>query len=142
MFTLLCADNTPGLQIFQNGIWQDVLPLKGAFICNVGDALAIATKHQFKATEHRVVIDGSTERFSVAFFFEPSLDTPLETFAIDSQLVDHSIEEKNEEEVILSAKLAPDEESVQDTPFKPKIIGNYLSHLQRKCQETHDSDIA
>ena len=33
---------------------------------------------RFKSTLHRVVIDGSADRYSIPFFFEPNFDTRVE----------------------------------------------------------------
>ena len=91
MFTLL-ATETPGLQLRQGEVWHDIPPIAGAFICNIGDALSIATSCRYKATEHRVILDGLIERYSIAFFFEPSLNTPLkalETSSDDGSYLEH-----------------------------------------------------
>lgn len=36
------------------------------------------TNGRFKSTLHRVVVDGSADRYSIPFFFEPNFDTVVE----------------------------------------------------------------
>lgn len=122
MFTLLYTDGNQGLQMKNGDTWVDILPIPGAFICNIGDALSIATGGVYKATEHRVVLDGTTERYSVAFFYEPSLDAPLRRFDVlvggGSAASDASEAQRH------------DEGSDSVAPL------DYVFHLQKKCQET------
>eukprot|EP00252_Welwitschia_mirabilis_P015165 TRINITY_DN3337_c0_g1_i1.p1 TRINITY_DN3337_c0_g1~~TRINITY_DN3337_c0_g1_i1.p1 ORF type:complete len:153 (-),score=21.31 TRINITY_DN3337_c0_g1_i1:72-530(-) len=82
MLTFLATDGVPGLQIcrekdIQPQIWEDVPPLKGAFIINIGDMLERWSNSLFRSTLHRVVINGE-ERYSVAFFLEPNVDCLVE----------------------------------------------------------------
>lgn len=37
--TILATDDNPGLQLYLNGEWQGVPPMKDAFIINLGDLL-------------------------------------------------------------------------------------------------------
>jgi isopenicillin N synthase-like dioxygenase len=58
----------------------DVTPEPGAFIMNVGDALAVWTNNYWKSTIHRVVptmAPGGTPRRSIALFQDGNFDTPL-----------------------------------------------------------------
>ena len=78
--TILLADPVPGLQIFRDGRWHDVVPPPGAFICNIGDMLARWTNDRWTSTLHRVVpppahADGPVRRRSIARFLdcEPDL---------------------------------------------------------------------
>lgn len=83
MFTFLMTDHTPGLQVWrggaeqEDGSWQAVPPVEGAFIVNLGDMLQRWTNDVFKSTAHRVVIQEATEegRYSAPFFYEPNFDT-------------------------------------------------------------------
>ena len=71
--TILWTDGTPGLQIYlESKGWMDVNPLPGAFIVNLGDMLERWTGGKFASTRHRVVNTYGRERYSCAFFFEPS----------------------------------------------------------------------
>ncbi|KAI4347067.1 hypothetical protein L6164_007916 [Bauhinia variegata] len=78
LVTLLATDDVPGLQICKDKdakpqIWEDVAPLKGAFIVNLGDMLERWSNCIFKSTLHRVLGNGQ-ERYSIAYFLEPSHD--------------------------------------------------------------------
>lgn len=82
MITLLATDGVRGLQICRNKdavpqFWEDVVPLKGAFIVNIGDMLERWSNGLFRSTLHRVVIAGE-ERYSVAFFLDPNFDCLVE----------------------------------------------------------------
>lgn len=76
--TLLATDGVPGLQAHLHGRWQDVPPLRGAFIVNLGDMLERWTNGRYRSTLHRVVNTSGRERYSIAFFFEPGFNTVVE----------------------------------------------------------------
>ena len=78
MLTILATDGTPGLQIYQNGKWINVDPVPDTFIINLGDMLERWTNGLYKSTLHRVLTVSVKERFSLAFFFEPSFDAVVE----------------------------------------------------------------
>ncbi|KAK7358377.1 hypothetical protein VNO77_00304 [Canavalia gladiata] len=82
LITLLATDDVPGLQICKDKdvkpqIWEDVAPLKGAFIVNIGDMLERWSNCVFKSTLHRVIGYGQ-ERYSIAYFLEPGHDCLVE----------------------------------------------------------------
>eukprot|EP00897_Mesotaenium_endlicherianum_P001808 jgi/Mesen1/1655/ME000135S00656 len=82
MLTFLVTDGVPGLQICRKKdehpqTWEDVLPLEGAFIVNIGDMLERWSNNLFRSTLHRVVSSGR-ERYSVPVFFEPDFDCLVE----------------------------------------------------------------
>jgi len=81
ILTILLADVRPGLQILSDSSdWVDVMPEPGAFIMNVGDALAVWTNNYWKSTIHRVVptmAPGGMPRRSIALFQDGNFDTPL-----------------------------------------------------------------
>ncbi|WIA38103.1 hypothetical protein OEZ86_001465 [Tetradesmus obliquus] len=78
MLTLLATDEVPGLQVHLNGSWQDVQPLPGAFIVNLGDMLERWSNGIFKSTLHRVINTTGQERYSIPFFFEPNFTAKVE----------------------------------------------------------------
>ncbi|KAJ7546118.1 hypothetical protein O6H91_08G025400 [Diphasiastrum complanatum] len=82
MLTLLATDSVPGLQICRQKdatpqIWEDVLPLEGAYVVNLGAMLERWSNGLFRATLHRVANPGK-ERYSIAFFMEPNFDCLVE----------------------------------------------------------------
>lgn len=84
ILTVLLADPVPGLQIVgPDGRWHDVQPAPGAFLVNLGDALAIWTNDRWRSTLHRVVppprsSEGPVRRRSFAFFHDGNLDARIE----------------------------------------------------------------
>jgi isopenicillin N synthase-like dioxygenase len=81
ILTILLADVRPGLQILSDASnWVDVTPEPGAFIMNVGDALAVWTNDYWKSTIHRVVpimAPGGPPRRSIALFQDGNFHTRL-----------------------------------------------------------------
>ncbi|WP_330236083.1 isopenicillin N synthase family dioxygenase [Streptomyces sp. NBC_00566] len=77
--TLLLQDTVGGLQVQRaDGRFHEVPPLDGAFVVNLGELLEVATNGYLVATNHRVVSPpAATERFSVPFFYNPSLDAKI-----------------------------------------------------------------
>ncbi|KMT03189.1 hypothetical protein BVRB_8g197380 isoform B [Beta vulgaris subsp. vulgaris] len=82
LITLLATDDVVGLQICKDKdakpqIWEDVPPVKGAFIVNLGDMLERWSNCVFKSTLHRVIGNGQ-HRYSIAYFVEPSHECLVE----------------------------------------------------------------
>jgi isopenicillin N synthase-like dioxygenase len=81
ILTVLLADPGPGLQILSDDSkWLDVEPIDGAFIVNIGDALAVWTNNFWKSTVHRVVptmAPGGRARRSIALFQDGNFATTL-----------------------------------------------------------------
>ena len=65
--------NNDGLQIKNNNEWIDVPTIPNHFIINIGDMFEILSNGKFKSTVHQVTV--KNEKYSMAFFYEPSLDT-------------------------------------------------------------------
>ena len=75
--TLLAQDGVEGLQAqAADGAWLDVPPAEGTLAVNFGKLLARWTGGRVRATLHRV-ISSNRERYSIPFFFEPSVDTVI-----------------------------------------------------------------
>ncbi|PIA43563.1 hypothetical protein AQUCO_01900154v1 [Aquilegia coerulea] len=64
--TLLLQDEVKGLQIQHEGNWFTVDPLPNSFVVNVGDHLEIFSNGRYKSVLHRVLVNSSTSRVSVA----------------------------------------------------------------------------
>ncbi|KAL6846511.1 hypothetical protein ACP4OV_023959 [Aristida adscensionis] len=82
MLTLLTTDGTPGLQICREKdrnpqLWEDIHHIERSLIVNIGDLLERWTNCVFRSTLHRVVPVGK-ERYSVAFFIDPSPNLVVE----------------------------------------------------------------
>ena len=74
--TLLVQDSKGGLQVQdRDGQWQDVLPVAGSFVVNLGDLMARWTNDAYTSTRHRVINNVSdSNRYSIPFFFEVDYD--------------------------------------------------------------------
>lgn len=73
--TMLPQADQPGLQIqTPDGEWVDQPIVPDAFVVNSGNMLKQLSNDLFKATPHRVTTAVDTDRYSLAFFFNPDLD--------------------------------------------------------------------
>ena len=72
--TVLVQDEQPGLQVEQDGRWLTVEPQPGALVINIGDIVQVWSNDRFRAPLHRVLASRDAQRFSAAFFFNPSYD--------------------------------------------------------------------
>ncbi|GMQ04796.1 hypothetical protein CsSME_00050104 [Camellia sinensis var. sinensis] len=82
MITLLATDGVGGLQVCRDKskqplVWEDVDHINGALIVNIGDMTERWTNCLFRSTLHRVMSTGR-ERYSMAFFLNPSADCVVE----------------------------------------------------------------
>lgn len=81
--TLLAQDGVEGLQAQGPGSeWLDVPPVEGTLAVNFGKLLARWTGGRVRATLHRV-IGNNRERYSIPFFFEPSVDAVISPLPLD-----------------------------------------------------------
>ncbi|BBK44413.1 2OG-Fe(II) oxygenase [Allostella vacuolata] len=78
--TILAQDDVGGLEVqMPGGGWQAAPCIPGTFICNIGDAMARWTNDIFNSTPHRVVnASPERERYSIAYFFDPNLETVID----------------------------------------------------------------
>lgn len=79
--TILAQDDVGGLQVQRvDGTWIDAPYIPGTFILNIGDILARWTNDHFNSTPHRVINkSGNRDRYSIGMFFDPNLETTIET---------------------------------------------------------------
>ncbi|RWR93839.1 protein DMR6-LIKE OXYGENASE 2 [Cinnamomum micranthum f. kanehirae] len=64
--TLVLQDGVLGLQVQFQGEWVTVDPLPNSFVVNVGDHLEIFSNGRYKSVLHRVLVNSSKTRISVA----------------------------------------------------------------------------
>ncbi|XP_073156998.1 probable 2-oxoglutarate-dependent dioxygenase SLC1 [Henckelia pumila] len=64
--TLLLQDEVKGLQIHHRDKWLTVKPVPGSFVVNVGDHLEIFSNGRYKSVLHRVLVNNTKYRVSVA----------------------------------------------------------------------------
>ncbi|OIW07744.1 hypothetical protein TanjilG_11902 [Lupinus angustifolius] len=78
MTMLLPDDQVPGLQVRKCDHWITVKPHRYAFIVNIGDQIQVLSNAIYKSVEHRVIVNSDKERVSLAFFYNPKSDIPIE----------------------------------------------------------------
>lgn len=73
LLTILHQNDISGLQVQQEGTpgWVTVPPLPGALVVNVGDLLHILSNGSYPSVLHRVVVNRTRQRFSVAYLYGP-----------------------------------------------------------------------
>jgi isopenicillin N synthase-like dioxygenase len=82
--TILWTDGTPGLQVESlDGRWDDVEPVEGGLIVNLGDLMQRWTNDRWRSTMHRVVPVGRTRRLSIPFFHNANWDARIDCIVTD-----------------------------------------------------------
>lgn len=75
---LLIEPGVGGLQVQRDDAWVDVPPTDDCFVVNIGELMEVATHGYLRATTHRVVAPpAGSERISIPYFFNPSLDAEV-----------------------------------------------------------------
>ena len=77
LLTILKQDDTGGLEVKSGHGWIPAPPIRGAFLCNIGDMLDRMTAGQYKSTPHRVQNVARRDRLSFPFFFDPNFDARI-----------------------------------------------------------------
>ncbi|KAK9126552.1 hypothetical protein Scep_015398 [Stephania cephalantha] len=72
--TLLLQDEVEGLQIQNRGKWVTVEPIPHSFVVNVGDHLEIFSNGKYKSVLHRVLVNSTKSRISVASLHSMSFE--------------------------------------------------------------------
>ena len=80
--TVLLQDEVGGLQVCRDGYWHDVPPVKGAFVINTGDMMQVWSNDRYQAAIHRVLAMETSDRYSIPFFYNPSVDTHIVPLAL------------------------------------------------------------
>jgi len=82
--TLLWQDDSGGLEVRerQGGAWIPAPPLPGTLVVNVGDLLGRWSNDRFASTPHRVRNLSGHERMSIATFYDPDFDAPIDPRAL------------------------------------------------------------
>lgn len=95
VLTILRQDASGGLQVKSRSSWIDAPPIKGSFICNIGDMLDRLTGGLYRSTPHRVQNLSERDRLSFPFFFDPNFNARVEAINLEnSQAVDDDKESR------------------------------------------------
>jgi len=77
-----------GLQFFDGHEYVDVVPKRGAFVINLGEALELATGHRLRATLHRVQSPPEGRDYlSIPFFYNPRFDYVVESIEFPAHVL-------------------------------------------------------
>jgi isopenicillin N synthase-like dioxygenase len=76
--TLLWQSDTAGLQVYREGCWYGVPPIRDAFVINIGDMVQVWSNDLYVAPQHRVIAMNEIDRFSFPYFCNPSYDVVVE----------------------------------------------------------------
>jgi isopenicillin N synthase-like dioxygenase len=70
--TVLLQDEASGLEVLHDDDWQRVEPRRDALVVNIGDIVQVWSNDRYRAALHRVIVHPDAERYSAAFFLNPS----------------------------------------------------------------------
>lgn len=88
---LLIEPRVGGLQVQRGDDWFDVPPVDDTFVVNIGELMEVATDGYLRATNHRVIAPpAGSERLSIPYFFNPSLDAEIPSITLPPQLAAQS----------------------------------------------------
>ncbi|MBR8316808.1 isopenicillin N synthase family oxygenase [Burkholderia dolosa] len=77
--TFVAQDDVGGLQVQSDrGEWFDVPVVKNSLVLNTGHVIARWSGGRIKPTPHRVLTPEAADRYSIAFFYDCGLETPLD----------------------------------------------------------------
>ncbi|XP_020227928.1 gibberellin 3-beta-dioxygenase 1 [Cajanus cajan] len=78
LLTILHQNNVNGLQVLKEGEgWVAVPPLPGGLVINVGDLLHILSNGLYPSVVHRVRVNRTRQRFSVAYLYGPPTNVEI-----------------------------------------------------------------
>nr|XP_025614705.1 gibberellin 2-beta-dioxygenase 8-like isoform X2 [Arachis hypogaea] len=77
--SIVYQDHVGGLELLKDGKWIHVKPNPGALVINIGDLFQALSNGIYKSIKHRVVVSQKEERYSVAFFYCPLLETLIQS---------------------------------------------------------------
>lgn len=85
--TFVHQQGVGGLQVERDGRLVDVPVVEDAYVVNIGEMFQLVTNGYFRATVHRVVSPpAGVERISLAYFFNPKLETTLVPVELPAEL--------------------------------------------------------
>jgi isopenicillin N synthase-like dioxygenase len=77
--TMLAREDVPGLAVqLPGGEWLAPPVIPGTFLVNLGNIMKRWANDRFRSTPHGVLNDSGTDRYSIAFFYSPNVDSVIE----------------------------------------------------------------
>lgn len=87
LLSFIMQDDVGGLQVQTGDGLVDATPMPGAYVLNLGEMLQVATNGYLRATKHRVVSPPpGRQRISVAYFFNPCMESRLDPIELQPAL--------------------------------------------------------
>ena len=72
--TMLAREDVPGLAVrLPSGEWMAPPVIEGTFLVNLGNIMKRWSNDRFHSTPHGVLNDSGQDRYSIAFFYSPSI---------------------------------------------------------------------
>jgi isopenicillin N synthase-like dioxygenase len=91
LLSFIMQDDLGGLQVQSGDGLVDATPMPGAYVLNLGEMLQVATDGFLRATKHRVVSPPpGRQRISVAYFFNPCMESRLDPIELPPELAAHA----------------------------------------------------
>lgn len=88
LLTILKQDEAGGLEVKSRTGWVPAPPIRGSFVCNLGDMLDRMTGGRYRSTPHRVRNVARRDRLSFPFFFDPNFNAEVKPIEhVDDALV-------------------------------------------------------
>ena len=82
VLTILKQDDCGGLEVKTRSGWAEAAPIRGSFVCNLGDMLDRMTGGLYRSTPHRVRNRAGRSRLSFPFFFDPNFHARVKPLPI------------------------------------------------------------
>jgi isopenicillin N synthase-like dioxygenase len=77
--TMLAREDVPGLAVrLPSGQWLAPPLIDGTFLVNLGNIMKRWSNDRFLSTPHAVLNDSGKDRYSLAFFYSPNVDSVIE----------------------------------------------------------------
>ena len=77
--TILARTEVPGLAVrLPSGEWLTPPLIAGTFLVNLGNMMKRWSNDRFLSTPHGVLNDSGKDRYSIAFFYSPNVDSTIE----------------------------------------------------------------
>ncbi|XP_042484326.1 probable 2-oxoglutarate-dependent dioxygenase AOP1 isoform X2 [Macadamia integrifolia] len=115
--TILCQDQVKGFELLtKQGHWLQFSPVQGSFLVVVGEMFKVWSNGRLHAAEHRVVMRGDKERYTLALFGSP----------------------KDEEVIEVANEMVDEDHPLLYRPFKYMEFVNYFnSNISRNALEVY-----
>jgi isopenicillin N synthase-like dioxygenase len=76
---MLAREDVPGLAVrLPSGEWLAPPVIPGTFLVNLGNVMKRWSNDRFLSTPHGVLNDSGRDRYSIAFFYSPNIESLIE----------------------------------------------------------------